>query len=186
MNKKTITKWIAGICLAIITTVNTNAAGYIKFDGIEGESAVTSHKGWSDILSFSQGLHRSKPGRGISGATRRRGSVSFGDLVVVKELDKASPKLAESVATGRVFPRVALEMTARTDAGETTYYRYELINVQVTSYQIGTDNTDLLPVENFSLNFEEIKVTYTGLEFGNGDKPDAGTEYSWKVEEGEK
>ena len=182
MKNKTITKWFAGICLAIITTINTNAAGYIKFDGVDGESMAIGHEGWSDIMSFNQGIHQ--PGGSATGATRRRGSATFDDLVVVKELDKASPKLAESVATGRVYPLVVMEMTARTDAGERTYYKYELKNVLVTSYQIGSDNPDLLPMESFSLNFEEIKVTYTGLEFGGGEKPDPGTEYSWKVEEG--
>jgi type VI secretion system secreted protein Hcp len=182
MNNKTITTWIAGICLAVITTINTSAAGYIKFDGIDGESVTIGHEGWSDIMSFSQGIHR--PGGGMTGSTRRRSSATFDDLVVVKELDKSSPKLAESVATGRVFAKVVLEMTARTDSGEVTYYSYELTNVLITSYQIGADNPDLLPVESFSLNFEEIKVTYTGLELGNGDKPDPGTDYSWKVEEG--
>ncbi|MBT5927537.1 MAG: type VI secretion system tube protein Hcp [Verrucomicrobia bacterium] len=183
MKNKTITKWVASICLAVITTLSTNAAGYIKFDGIEGESRATGHKGWSDIMSFSQGIHQ--PGGGKTGATRRRSSAVFQDLVVVKELDKSSPKIAESVATGRVFPRVVLEMTARTDSGEITYYSYELTNALVKSYQISADNPNLLPVENFSLNFEEIKVTYTGLEFDSGDKPKEGTSYSWKVEEGE-
>lgn len=186
MKNKTITTWVAGICLAMITTFSTNAAGYIKFDGVDGEAMAAQHKGWSDIMSFSQGIHRPISGKGKSGATRRRASAIFEDLVVVKELDKSSPKIAESVATGRVFPTVILEMTARTDSGEVTYYSYELTNVLVTSYQIGADNPDLLPVENFSLNFEEIKVTYTGLELERGDKPTAGAEYSWKVEEGAK
>lgn len=182
MKNKTITNWIAGICLAVITTINTNAAGYIKFDGIEGESMTIGHEGWSDIMSFNQAINQS--GGGKTGATRRRSRAKFDDLVVVKELDKSSPKLAESVASGRVFPLVILEMTARTDSGEITYYSYELRDVIVTSYSVAADDPNLLPVESFSLNFEEIKVTYTGLEFGNDDKPESGTEYSWKVEEG--
>ena len=38
-------------------------------------------------------------------------------------------------------------------------------------------------MEDFSLNFEEIKVTYT--ENDNKGKSKGNVEYSWKVEEGE-
>ena len=45
-------------------------AGYIQFDGVKGESLDTNHKDWSDIVSFSQVIH--KPGTG-TGVHRRRG-----------------------------------------------------------------------------------------------------------------
>jgi hypothetical protein len=40
-------------------------------------------------------------------------------------------------------------------------------------------------MDSFSLNFEKIKVTYTGLEFGTKGESGDLVEYSWKVEEGE-
>ena len=94
---------------------------------------------------------------------RRRGDVVLDDVVCVKEIDKASPKLAESICNGKVFPKVEIHLTASyTDAGRVTYYAYELKNVQVTSYNIsGSGQAEQVPTENFSLNFEEIKVTYT-------------------------
>jgi len=42
---------------------------------------------------------------------------------------------------------------------------------------------DDIPMEEFSLNFEEIKVTYT--ENDSTGKSKGNVEYSWKVEEGE-
>ena len=76
-------------------------------------------------------------------------------------------------------------MTASTtDEGRVTYYAYELKNVMVTSYNIGGDGqSESVPTENFSLNFEEIKVTYT--ECDRAGKKKGNVEYSWKVEEGE-
>ncbi len=158
-------------------------AAYIKFDGVDGECKDKDHKGWSDLLSFGQGLHQ--PGGGATGATRRRGDVILDDISCAKELDKASPKIAEAVANGRVFPKVEIDMTASyTDAGRVTYYRYELTNVLVTSYNIsGSGQSESVPVEDFSLNFEEIKVTYT--ENDSKGKKKGNVEYSWKVEEGE-
>ncbi len=157
-------------------------AAYIKFDGVEGEAQDKDHKGWSDLASFNQAMH--KPGVG-TGATRRRGDVILEDIAIVKEIDKASPKLAESVCKGKVFPKVEIHVTASyTDSGRVTYYAYELKNVQVVSYNIsGSGQAEEVPVEDVTLNFEEIKVTYT--EHDNAGKTKGNIEYSWKVEEGE-
>ncbi len=136
-------------------------AAYIKFDGIDGEAKDKDHDKWSDILSFNQGC--AQPGAGATGPTRRRGDVILNDVVIVKELDKSSPKIAEAVCKGKVFPKVEIHMTASyTDEGRVTYYAYELTNAQVTSYNIsGNGQSEDVPVEDVSVNFEEIKVTYT-------------------------
>ena len=156
-------------------------AAYIKFDGVEGESLHREHKNWSDLMSFSQMVH--KPGAGGTGAARRRGSVMLEDLQCAKLLDKASPKIAESVCKGKVFPKVEIESTvSTTDAGQVCYYKYELKNVLVSSYSVSGGAQDK-PAENFSLNFEEIKVTYT--EMDSKGKSKGNVEYAWKVEEDE-
>ena len=158
-------------------------AAYIKFDGVDGETLDKDHKAWSDILSFSQGV--SQPGGSATGATRRRGDAILDDVSVSKELDKSSPKIAESVCKGKVYPKVEIHLTASyTDAGRTTYYAYELKNVLVTSYNIsGSGQSEDVPTEQISMNFEEIKVTYTECDSKGGKK--GNVEYSWKVEEAE-
>ena len=158
-------------------------AGYIKFDGVDGEAQDKDHKAWSDLVSFSQGV--SQPGGGSTGPTRRRGDAILDDVVCVKELDKASPKLAESVCKGKVYPKVEIHLTASTTAaGRVTYYAYELKNVMVTSYNIsGSGQAEDVPTEEFSLNFEEIKVTYTECDSKGESK--GNVEYTWKVEEAE-
>ena len=84
-----------------------------------------------------------------------------------------------------MFPKVEIHITASyTDSGRVTYYAYELKNVQVTSYNIsGSGQSEDVPAEDFSLNFEEIKVTYT--ECDEKGKSKGNIEYTWKVEEGE-
>jgi len=156
-------------------------AGYIQFDGVKGESLDKDHKDWSDIESFNQVIH--KPGTG-TGVARRRGDVILDDILIVKALDKSSPKLAESVCKGKVFPKVLIHVTrSYEDAGRVTYYAYELKNVQVVSYSVGgATQAQQQPLEEVSLNFEEIKVTYT--EADSGGKKKGNIEYSWKVEEG--
>ena len=158
-------------------------AAYIKFDGVDGEALDKDHQSWSDLASFGQGLHQ--PGGGSTGPTRRRGDVILDDIACTKELDKSSPKIAEAVCKGKVFPKVEIQLTASyTDAGRVTYYAYELTNVLVTSYNIsGSGQSEDVPTEDFSLNFEEIKVTYTEADSKGHSK--GKVEYSWKVEEGE-
>jgi len=157
-----------------------DAAAYIKFDGVDGEAQDKDHAAWSDLLSVQQSITRSSEGA----STRARGSAVLSDIVVVKELDKSSPKLAESVATGKVFPKVEIHLTASyADSGRVTYYAYELKNVMVSSYSISANGqTDEIPMEEISFNFEEIKVTYT--EYDNKGKSKGNVEYAWKVEEG--
>lgn len=53
----------------------------------------------------------------------------------------------------------------------------------VTSYNVGgSGQSEEVPMEDFSLNFEQIKVTYT--ENDSTGKKKGNVEYEWKVEEG--
>ncbi|MDH3824586.1 MAG: type VI secretion system tube protein Hcp [Nitrosopumilus sp.] len=128
-------------------------AGYIKFDGVDGESTDRDHKDWIILLSFSQETWMPED----SATTRDQYEVS--DIIVVKELDKSSPKLAESIAKGKVFPKVEIHL----DSGNETYYAYELTNVMITSYSISGTGNDV-PIEEFSLNYEEIAFTESSPE----------------------
>lgn len=157
-------------------------AAYIKFDGVDGEALDKSHQKWSDVETFSQVIH--KPGAGATGVQRRRGTVMLEDVQVSKILDKSSPKIAEAVCLGKVFPKVEIHSTvSTTNEGRVTYYKYELKNVMVTSYSVSGASQDK-PHEHFSLNFEEIKVTYTEMDDKGTKKGDVS--YGWKVEQGEK
>lgn len=169
---------ICTVALALVgSTIDADAAAYLKLGDIKGEATDSEHKDWIDVLSFEQSMRKS--GEGATGATRQRGDVIMDDIVVVKELDKSSPKLAESIAMGTVIPKVEFELTS--SAG--TYYKYELTNVMVTSYSV-SGTADERPTEQVSLNFEEIKTTYT--EYGSDGKKGGNVETSWKVEEGTK
>lgn len=166
---------------AILVPWTTQAAGFLKFDGIDGESQDRDHKNWINLTSFSQGQFVATD----AATGRARGQVVFEDIVVTKELDKASPKLAEAVAQGKVFPKVDIHWARVVADGAQTYYRYELKNVQVTSYSLGgSTQSDPIPTETLSLNFEEIKATYT--EYDETGRAKSNVEYTWKVEEGTK
>ncbi len=158
-------------------------SAFIKFNGIEGESTERDHNGWSILDSFSQGLVQ--PGSGATGAERRRGDVIVEDIQVSKVLDKSSPKIAEAVCLGTIFDTVEIHLTASaTGSARVTYYAYELEKVMVTSYNIsGSGQSEAVPMENFSLNFETITVIYT--ETTPAGATGGQLMYTWHVEEGE-
>jgi type VI secretion system secreted protein Hcp len=156
---------------------------FIKFDGIDGEAKDKDHKSWSDLLSMSWSV--SKAGGGATGQTRRRGVATVDDVQITKELDKSSPKLAEAVLTGKVFPKVEIHNTATYGEGRATFLKYELKNVAVTSHSItASGGGDAVPHENMSLNFEEVKKTY--VEYDEKGSKKGNVEMTWKVEEGQK
>lgn len=167
---------------ALLTGLEPVSAQYfIRFEGVDGESRDRDHQNWSDLISFEQSINaQTLP---AAGAIRRRGAVTFGDLVCTKELDKASPKLAEAVAMGKVFPKVEIHAMRTFAGGErTTYYVCEMKNVVVSGYSIAGSSPEERPVETFSLNFEEIKVIYTEVDQAGRKK--GNVEYTWKVAQG--
>jgi len=157
---------------------------FIKFDGVDGEANDKDHKAWSNLLSFSWGLH--KAGAGATGTTRRRGVVTVEDVVVSKEYDKSSPKLAESVCLGKIFPKVEIhDTTTYGDGNRAVFLKYELKNVMVSSHNVSAaGGGDAVPHENLSLNFEEVKQTYVEYDAKGAKK--GNVEMNWKVEEGSK
>jgi type VI secretion system secreted protein Hcp len=157
------------------------AAASVKFDGVDGEAKDKDHRNWCDLSSFVQeALIPEKRG----GATRRRGRAVMEPIVITKELDKASPKLAEALLKGRVFRSALIHVTASFgDAGRSTYYEYELKNVRVVRYKIhGSGGSGQAPVEEIALAFDEVKVTYT--EYDNAGKIKGKVEYTWRAESG--
>jgi len=157
---------------------------FIKFDGVDGESQDKDHKAWSVLQSMSWGLH--KAGSGTTGAERRRGAATVEDVTCTKDYDKSSPKLAEAVLLGKVFPKVEIHNTATYgDGNRVTFLKYDLKNVAVTMQNISAaGGGDAIPTEAFSLNFEEVKQTYVEYDSKGGKK--GNVEMTWKVEEGEK
>ena len=160
-------------------------AGYIKIGDIKGESTDQGHKDWINLLSVSQGL--SRPMRaGTSGSTRQRASVDCGDLVMVKEVDSSTPKLIEACCDGTVFPEVKVDLcTSSGGDSRIPYYQWTLTNVHVTSYDCSGGAQDgQIPTESLSLNYEEIRWTYTKM--GKDGAVAGKVESGWKVEEGVK
>ncbi len=156
---------------------------YMKMEGIEGESKDKDHPNWTDVHSCSFHIH--KPGGGATGQSRRRGVAKVEDITFTKEYDKGSPKIQEAVLQGKVMSKVEIHGTATYGDARATYLKLELKNVSITSHSFSaSSHGDAIPTETFSLNFDELKHTYT--EYDSKGKKKGNVEMSWKVEEGTK
>jgi len=150
---------------------------YVNFEGVDGDSEDIDHKDWVSLSSFRQGQYI--PASAIGAASGGASSV-FEEIALKKELDKASPKIAAAVSMGKVFPKVDIHITrAMSDGTRVTYYAYELTNVVLTSYRVRVSTKDDIPIEDISLSFEQIKVTYT--KYDDTGRSQSIAEYSWDV-----
>ncbi len=162
-----------------------DAAAFMKYDGIDGESVDREHKDWIDIVSWSWGsVREGRSGRRGSGQAPRDGS--SGDISVTKYIDKASPKLAQACTSGERAGKVEIHLSAggsdRSD--RPTYLTYVLKDVMITSCQPSSTGAGDRPTENITLNYTEIEWTYQ--EARRGGRSSGNVETEWKVEEGEK
>ena len=71
---------------------------FAKIGDIKGESLDDKHKDEIEVLSYSWGV--SNAGSMASGSGGGEGKASFHDLSFVHKVDKATPVLLQSCATG--------------------------------------------------------------------------------------
>jgi len=156
------------------------AAIYVWIDGIPGQATDKDHKYWIDAESISHQIKQS--GSMHVGGGGGAGKVQYGDFVVLKEIDKASPKLNLLCANGKHISEVIIEMTASyTDAGRVTYLQYKLERVLVTSVDTTFTALEKNPdTEKVTLSFGKITCIYT--EVDDKGRKRGNIAYSWSVE----
>jgi len=153
---------------------------FADIHSMDGESTETNHLNWIHIESFD--FYTNQPGSGIEGISRQRSEAEFDDIILTKSVDKTTPKLMEKVARGQVIELVTIEFTRYYDEVSQIFYKYELENVMITSFQ-STGVQGAYPIDTFTLNFETIKVTYT--EYDEYGATQGNVEWEWDVETGE-
>jgi type VI protein secretion system component Hcp len=151
------------------------AAGFIKFDGVDGESQAKGFEGQSDVLGYDWGM--SIPLR-ANGSGRRRAAVELEELIFSKAFDTASVALQDRLASGFITRRVVLTLVDNGEDGQREpYLQYELGNVQLSSYRVSWNDTGK-PVEHYGIVFETILLSYTTRE----DDGAAGDTLEWSYD----
>lgn len=159
---------------ATFFSANIAAAGFVKFEGIDGESMDADHEKWIEVLSMDWGMLRAA----TTGQSRRRGSAVIEDISFSTDFNLASPELMQALADGRVLRSALIHFHQAGEERKTQpYLVYRLSNVQISGYHFSYGG-DGAPVDQVSFNFEEIEVDYIS--------PDSEEESSfhWRVDEG--
>jgi type VI secretion system secreted protein Hcp len=142
---------------------------FLKIEGIPGESTDDNHLDWIELHSFSHGLLQRASGSASSGGARTSQRCDHEDFVVVKDLDKASPKLALYCCNGTHIPEITLEL-CRATGEQQKYMEYVLRDVIVSSVRpTGNPGGEAaLPQEEVAFNYAKIEWTYTELDHETG------------------
>ena len=81
---------------------------YVQCKDIEGEATDSNHQKWIICDSASLPVFRSIPSGAVD-QQRTKGETSLGDITLVRQLDKSSPKLMEACALGKFNKEVKIE-----------------------------------------------------------------------------
>ena len=155
--------WLVFGCLA--SSIRSEAASriYLQLEGIPGESAQTSHRGWIDLNQFFWSSSRASA---VDPPTAE-------PLVIIKDLDRSSPTLLEHCGTGQVIPSAVMHFSILSDQ-ELILYRIKLEGVRLIQAQARGASRGPVdrPVEEMSLSYDRIQWTVSqydlrGLKVGD-------------------
>jgi type VI secretion system secreted protein Hcp len=132
---------------------------FLKIDGIEGESADDRHRGEIEVESFAWGETQAGGAGHAAGGGAGAAKVQPQDLQIAKRVDKSSPLLMIGCATGQHFKSAIL--TARKTGGQQQeYLKITIEDVVITSYQTGSSQGSVLPMDQVAVAFARLEMSY--------------------------
>ncbi len=146
---------LVGAFAVLASGAATAAPIYMKFEGVDGESAAADHRAWIEIESYSLGSN-SLPASPAAPSPAGIAKIGPGTLSFSKKIDKSSPVLQKSAAAGKVFQNVSLDILK--PGGGNTYLKYELKNVMISSYSLGGGGA--VPSDHATINFGSAELKY--------------------------
>lgn len=135
---------------------------FLKIEGVDGVSSDQS----TEVSSFSWGV--SNAGSATAGGGGGAGKVVFQDLSITKRIDKSSPLLYLTCATGQHISRATLTLrsSGQDPTGTTpspvppSSMEYKLTDCIISSVKPAGSGGEELPTESVSFNFAKIEWTY--------------------------
>jgi type VI secretion system secreted protein Hcp len=129
---------------------------FAKIGDIKGESLDAKHKDEIEILSFSWGV--TNAGSAATGSGAGSGKATFQDLVVVHNIDKASPDLLRACATGTHLKDATITHR-KAGKGQQEFLVVKMNDVIITGVTHG-GATGQPYSETVSLAFAKVELEY--------------------------
>jgi type VI secretion system secreted protein Hcp len=139
---------------------------YMKISDFPGSVAVSGREETVEVLSFSHEVYipvDHKTGKYV-------GNRVHGQLKIVKNFDKASPKLYNYLCDGRRIPEVIITWYERDEetGAEKEFYVHKMENAKVVKVHALMDDVDDQSKEHYSpreeISFQYDKLTWTYLD----------------------
>lgn len=160
--ENTPVSWLRNLAAAFVFALGVAVPGTAMADlitlqltpQINGDVTVAGYQGAIEVMSLTGEVDNTESiGSGSSGAGA--GKPTFGDLMIHKRFDTASPKLFLAVLTGRHFSSAVLTFLKATNGNKLTKtFTITLSQVFVTKF--ATDATEA----NVLAGPEQINLTY--------------------------
>jgi type VI secretion system secreted protein Hcp len=152
--------WLPGAALG-----NGNWSGFLRLDGVTGESQDTNHTGWMDVSTVGAGNITNSNPASLPGVP---GGPSQGAICFLKTVDKASPSLKLDCAKGTLIPSGNLDLTGN-GTSLIQFFHLDLTNVFISSVsQAGGANGENRPQEEVCLLAQVVSWKYTQFSAARG------------------
>ena len=133
---------------------------FLKLEGIEGESQDADHSGEIDVLSFAESI--SNAGTYDAGTGGNTGKAAYGDLTLMKYMDKSSTTLRQYCGLGTAIDTATISCNKQAGEKKVEYLKITMHNVVLTNVQGSGSGGSSDPImESLSLNFAGIEYDYT-------------------------
>ncbi|MGH1441430.1 MAG: Hcp family type VI secretion system effector [Cellvibrionaceae bacterium] len=135
---------------------------FARRDGVIGESSDPNHSGWMDILTLKWDVNRKVTSATSTRGDRESANAVIGDLVIVRRMDKATPKIfIESCCGTGKDVEIHLTKTGQGN-GSDVFMSYTLRNSIISGYRVIAHKDDLnRPNEEIRISFTAIETRYT-------------------------
>ena len=134
--------------------------GYLKIEGIDGESKRADHEG--EIDCYGVEFSASQMSSSSVGSGRTRGRATLSDFTFHKWMDASSPYLMLACSKGKSFSEIVF--TVRKDSGDAhlDYLIITLTNCIISGYKMAQNAPEAGSSEMVS---ESIEISYEKLNF---------------------
>jgi len=140
--------------------------GFIKIDGIEGESTDEPYPGWIELIDYdlNHGQNVSCTASSAGGASTER--ADFSVLSFSKLLDLSSPQLALACAAGTHIETIVMVL-CRAGKEKVPFMQYTFGNCMISSF--ATAGKSRFPEDEVAFTYGSIQWCYTRQNRQGGD-----------------
>lgn len=146
---------------------------YVVFNGTTDIVGETRDKDFApkkaiEVTGFQHVIRQPKSSSSSTSGGHTAERTEHGEMILTKDIDKASTKLWQAASAGTVYNSVEIwfhrafggQNTTSSGTKRVNYLKIELKNVVISSININVVDGSELPTETFGIRYSAVKWTY--------------------------